>query len=57
MLKLTVVNNLWNKAYGSYILYDSRVKAGSGRSYTEANGLLGPHVEDGVALMSMLFRE
>jgi len=43
--------------YVPYILYDSRVKAGSGRSYTEANGLLGPHVEDGVALMSMLFRE
>ena len=43
--------------YVPYILYDSRVKEGSGRSYTEANGLLGPHVEDGVALMSMLFRE
>ena len=43
--------------YVPYILDDSRVKQGSGRTYTEANGLLGPHVEDGVALMGMLFRE
>ena len=43
--------------YVPYILYDSRVKSGSGRAYTEAEGLLGPHVEDGVALMSMLFAE
>ncbi len=42
--------------YVPYILYDSRVSVGSGLSYTEANGLLGPHVEDGVALMGMLFR-
>ena len=42
--------------YVPYILYDSRVKKGSGLSYTEANGLLGPHVEDGVALMGMLFQ-
>ncbi|MBR4703221.1 MAG: 2,3-bisphosphoglycerate-independent phosphoglycerate mutase [Oscillospiraceae bacterium] len=42
--------------YVPYILYDSRTSAGSGLSYTEANGLLGPHVEDGVALMGMLFR-
>ncbi len=41
--------------YVPYILYDSRVKSGSGYAYTEANGLLGPHVEDGVVLMSMLF--
>ena len=41
--------------YVPYILYDSRVRSGSGRPYTEAAGLLGPHVEDGVALMSMLF--
>ena len=41
--------------YVPYILYDSRTNSGSGLSYTEANGLLGPHVEDGVALMSMLF--
>ena len=43
--------------YVPYILYDSRVKTGSGLSYTEANGLLGKHVEDGVALMGMLFQE
>jgi 2,3-bisphosphoglycerate-independent phosphoglycerate mutase len=42
--------------YVPYILYDSRASRGSGLSYTEANGLLGPHVEDGVALMGMLFR-
>ena len=41
--------------YVPYILYDSRVHEGSGLSYTEANGLLGPHVEDGTALMGMLF--
>ncbi len=41
--------------YVPYILYDSRVKKGSGLSYTEANGLLGPHVEDGTALLGMLF--
>ena len=38
-----------------YILYDSRVKTGSGLPYTEANGLLGPHVKDGTALMDLLF--
>ena len=42
--------------YVPYILYDSRVHQGSGLSYTEANGLLGRHVEDGVALMGMLFQ-
>ncbi len=42
--------------YVPYILYDSRVSTGSGLSYTEANGLLGPHVEDGVNLMRMLFQ-
>ena len=41
--------------YVPYILYDSRTSSGSGLSYTEANGLLGPRVEDGVVLMSMLF--
>jgi len=38
-----------------FILYDSRVQEGSGRTYTEENGLKGPFVEDGVQLMSMLF--
>lgn len=41
--------------YVPYVLYDSRGGKASGLSYTEANGLLGPHVEDGVALMGMLF--
>ncbi len=39
-----------------FILYDSRrTEEGSGRIYTEENGLKGPFVEDGVLLMSMLF--
>ena len=38
-----------------YILYDSRVNTGSGLPYTEANGLLGPHVKDGTVLMDLLF--
>ena len=39
-----------------FILYDSRrTEEGSGRTYTEENGLKGPFVEDGVLLMSMLF--
>ena len=43
--------------YVPFILYDSReAEAGSGRGYTEANGLLGPRVEDGVELLSMLFQ-
>lgn len=42
--------------YVPYILYDSRVHSGSGLPYTERNGLLGPHVEDGVALMRLLFQ-
>ncbi len=43
--------------YVPFILYDSREAAeGSGRGYTEANGLLGPRVEDGVELLSMLFQ-
>ncbi len=42
--------------YVPYILYDSRGGKGSGLPYTEANGLLGRHVEDGVALMGMLFQ-
>lgn len=42
--------------YVPYILYDSRVSAGSGLAYNEANGLLGPRVEDGTALLTMLFR-
>ena len=43
--------------YVPYILYDSRRPApGSGLAYTEANGLKGPMVEDGVVLMRMLFQ-
>ena len=42
--------------YVPFILYDSREPSGSGLPYTEANGLLGPHVEDGTALMDLLFR-
>ena len=43
--------------YVPYVLYDSRRQTpGSGLSYTEQNGLQGPKVEDGVALMQMLFQ-
>ncbi len=38
-----------------FLIYDSRQKQGSGLSYTEKNGLNGPFVEDGTALMGMLF--
>ena len=39
-----------------FLLYDSRGGEASGLPYTEANGLLGPHVEDGTALMDLLFQ-
>ncbi len=42
--------------YVPFILYDSRETKGSGLPYTEANGLLGPHMEDGTALMDLLFQ-
>lgn len=39
-----------------FILYDSREAAkGSGLSYSEANGLKGPMVNEGTALLGMLF--
>jgi len=38
-----------------FILYDSREKKNGGLGYTEANGLLGPHVEAGTQLMPALF--
>jgi len=41
--------------YVPFILYDSRTDKGSGLSYTEKNGLKGPVLEDGTALMSLLF--
>ena len=45
-------------AYGyvPFLLYDSRGGEASGLTYTEANGLLGPRVEDGTALMDLLFQ-
>lgn len=41
--------------YVPFILYDSRETAGSGLSYTEDNGLRGPHIEEGTELLGMLF--
>ncbi|MGI5970452.1 MAG: 2,3-bisphosphoglycerate-independent phosphoglycerate mutase [Oscillospiraceae bacterium] len=38
-----------------YIIYDSRVKTGSGLPYTESNGEKGQFIEDGTQLMNMLF--
>ena len=38
-----------------YMLYDSRVDTGLGLPYTEANGLKGPFMPSGVALMDLLF--
>jgi 2,3-bisphosphoglycerate-independent phosphoglycerate mutase len=40
-----------------YLLYDSREKNPSGRAYTEAEGLTGPFIDEGVSLMPRLFRE
>lgn len=40
-----------------FMIYDSRKDLGHGRSYTEENGLLGPYVEPGTRLMSMLFEQ
>ena len=41
-----------------FILYDSReIAPGSGLAYSEANGLKGPMVREGVALLGMLFGE
>ena len=41
--------------YVPYMLYDSRENSGGGLSYTEKSGELGPQVNSGVSLMSMLF--
>lgn len=41
-----------------FIIYDSRERVpGSGLSYTEKNGLTGPMIPQGTALMGMLFGE
>lgn len=40
-----------------YMLYDSRVDTGAGLPYTEANGLKGPFLPDGTALMDLLFEK
>ena len=40
-----------------FVIYDSRRDEKSGRRYSEKDGLLGPMVEAGTALMGMLFRE
>ena len=39
-----------------YMIYDSTVSAGSGLSYTEANGEKGPYIAQGVDLMKALFQ-
>ena len=48
-----------NGAHGAdpvpFVLYDSRVSEGSGLPYSEANGRKGPYVDDGAALMDLLF--
>ncbi len=41
--------------YVPFILYDSRIDKGSGFEYNEKNGLRGPVLEDGTALMPLLF--
>ena len=41
--------------YVPYMLYDSRENSGGGLPYTEKSGDLGPQVNSGVSLMSMLF--
>jgi 2,3-bisphosphoglycerate-independent phosphoglycerate mutase len=43
--------------YVPFILYDSRTDRGSGLEYSEKNGLKGPIIEDGTALMSLLFEQ
>lgn len=40
-----------------FLIYDSTKASGSGFAYTEKNGLQGPMVEAGTALMGMLFGE
>ena len=40
-----------------WMLYDSRKPEGMGLPYTEANGLKGPFLPNGVALMDMLFEK
>lgn len=40
-----------------FLIYDSTKPSGSGLAYTEKNGLKGPMVEAGTALMDMLFGE
>ena len=37
-----------------YLIYDSRISQGSGLSYTEANGLKGPFVDQGTRIMGKL---
>lgn len=40
-----------------FLIYDSTDTAGSGLPYTEKNGLQGPMIEAGTALMGLLFKE
>ena len=40
-----------------FLIYDSVKEQGTGRTYTEANGLLGPFVDPGTRLMGLLFEE
>ena len=39
-----------------YMIYDSTVSTGSGLTYTEANGEMGPYLERGTDLMKVLFQ-
>jgi 2,3-bisphosphoglycerate-independent phosphoglycerate mutase len=43
--------------YVPFILYDSGADRGSGLAYTEKNGLKGPVLEDGTALLPLLFEK
>lgn len=40
-----------------FLIYDSRYSQGSGLTYTEAHGELGPYVDPATKLMSMLFEQ
>lgn len=40
-----------------FLIYDSTKDAGTGLSYSEANGEKGPFVENGAALMGLLFEQ
>lgn len=55
--KTLVTTKVHNGEPVPFMIYDSRRDLGHGRSYTEANSLLGPYMEPGFRLMSMLFEQ